>query len=243
MSLPVAVVSGASRGLGAHICEHLAAAGHPVCLNYRTDGAAAGRVVDRITDAGGVAIAVRADVTEEAAVRRLIDTATSELGPVGVLVANATGPQPGAGVADVTWQQYLDQLTYFVRSPTLLVQAALPGLRRLSWGRVVLIGSDSAVRAPAGQSAYVAAKSAQVGLTKVWARELGPDGITVNLVQPGWVPVERHEGEDISGYLGEVPLQRMGRPADVAELVRYLASDAAGFVTGQVISVNGGHTL
>jgi len=92
-------------------------------------------------------------------------------------------------------------------------------------------------------SAYTAAKAAQVGLVRSWSRELGPHGVTVNLVQPGWIPVERHAGVDPAGYLADVPLGRMGTPDDIAGLVGYLAGDAAGFVTGQQITVNGGHTL
>ncbi|MBA8795902.1 3-oxoacyl-[acyl-carrier protein] reductase [Friedmanniella endophytica] len=241
--LPTAVVTGASRGLGAHLARHLGAAGHPVCVNYRTDPDGAARVVDDVTGAGGSAIAVQADVTVEADVRRLVATAEERLGPVGVLVANATGPQPTATVAEVTWRQYLDQLEPFVLSPTLLVQAALGSMRGLGGGRVLLIGSDLADRADPGWSAYVAAKKAQVGLVKVWAKELGADRITVNLVQPGWIPVERHAGADVDGYRAEVPLGRMGEPADLAAVVTFLASAAAGFVTGQVLSVNGGHTI
>jgi 3-oxoacyl-[acyl-carrier protein] reductase len=95
-------------------------------------------------------------------------------------------------------------------------------------------------------SAYVAAKGAQLGLTRVWARELGPFGITVNFVAPGWIPVERHAGAsrgDVDRYLADVPLGRMGVPDDVAAAVCYLASDAAGFITGERLTVNGGHTI
>ena len=123
------------------------------------------------------------------------------------------------------------------------MQAALPSMRSHGDGRVILIGSDLADRAAPLMSAYVAAKNAQIGLTKVWAKELGPDGITVNLVQPGWIPVERHDGIDSASYAAEVPLRRMGTPDDVAAMVGHLASDAGGFITGQRITVNGGHVI
>ena len=239
----VAVVTGASRGLGAHIAHRLAADGWAIAVNYRTGEAAAAEVVDAIRDAGGVAESFGADVVDEAAVIAMVTAVERRLGRVGAVVANATGAQPEAGVEELTWRAHLDQLEFFVKSPTLLVQAALPGMRALGRGRILLIGSDLADRALPRMSAYVAAKSAQVGLTKVWAKELGPDNITVNLVQPGWIPVERHEGLDTSGYAAEVPMRRMGTPEDVAAMVAFLASDAAGFVTGQRITVNGGHVL
>jgi 3-oxoacyl-[acyl-carrier protein] reductase len=110
-------------------------------------------------------------------------------------------------------------------------------------GRIILIGSDMAQRALPRMSAYVAAKNAQVGLTKVWAKELGPDNITVNLVQPGWIPLERHEGIDTSAYAAEVPMRRMGTPADIASMVAFIASEAASYVTGQRLTVNGGHII
>lgn len=146
-------------------------------------------------------------------------------------------------LADLSWQDYLDQLTFFVKSPTLLIQSALPGMRALGRGRIIQIGSDMVGRMLPGWSAYVAAKSAQIGLTKLWAKELGPDNITVNLVAPGWIPVERHAGADPATYRAEVPLGRMGTPDDIAGAVAYLASPGAAFVTGQQITVNGGHTL
>jgi 3-oxoacyl-[acyl-carrier protein] reductase len=114
------------------------------------------------------------------------------------------------------------------------------------WGRVIQIGSDIFKRALPGMSAYVAAKGAQLGLTRSSARELGPAGITVNMVAPGWIPVERHAdapAETLQRYLAEVPAGRLGVPDDVAAIVSFLASDAAGFLTGQRITVNGGHTV
>ncbi len=243
MDQPVALVTGASRGLGAHIARRLAADGFAVAVNYRSDPASAAAVVEDVRRGGGVAEALAADVTDEHDVLALVATVEERLGTVHTVVANATGPQPVAMVEDVTWRAHLDQLEFFVKSPTLLVQASLPGMRRRGAGRVVLIGSDMVDRALPGWSAYVAAKQAQAGLTKVWAKELGPSGITVNLVQPGWIPVERHAGADPADYLAQVPLGRMGTPGDIAGAVAYLASDAGGFVTGQTLTVNGGQVL
>jgi 3-oxoacyl-[acyl-carrier protein] reductase len=113
-------------------------------------------------------------------------------------------------------------------------------------GRVIQIGSDIVDRALPGCSAYVAAKAAQLGLTRSWARELGPFNITVNLVAPGWIPVERHAdvaSSELQQYTADVPLRRIGTPDDVAATVCFLASDAASFVTGEQLTVNGGHTI
>ena len=225
------------------IARHLGAAGWAVAVNYRSGAAGAEAVVADIGAGGGEAVALGGDVTDESEVARLIGAAGEQLGPVTGVVANATGPQPNATVADLTWRAYLDQLEFFVLSPTLLVQAALPAMRRAGGGRVVLIGSDTVDRHLPGTSAYVAAKSAELGLLHVWAKELGPEQITVNAVNPGWIPVERHAGADTTAYEEQVPLRRMGVPEDVAGAVAYLLSDAAAFVTGQTLTVNGGQVL
>lgn len=239
----VAVVSGASRGLGAAIAHRLAADGWPVAVNYRHGRVEAESVVRRIRAAGGVAEAFGADVVDERGVADLFRDVGKVLGPVTAVIANATGPQPEVSLEGLTWRTHLDQLEFFVKSPTLLVQAALPSMRSSGRGRVILIGSDLAERAAPLASAYVAAKNAQIGLTKVWAKELGADDITVNLVQPGWIPVGRHAGIDTDSYAKEVPLRRMGTPEDVAAMVAHLASDAGGFITGQRFTVNGGHVM
>jgi 3-oxoacyl-[acyl-carrier protein] reductase len=244
--MPVAFVSGASRGLGAVIARRLAADGFAVAVNYAKGRAGAERVVTDIREAGGTAAAFGGDVTDEAAVHDMTARVRAELGPVTVLVANATGPQPETPVERLEWQDHLNQLEFFVKSPTLLLRAVLADMRAAGGGRVIQIGSDMFERALPGFSAYNAAKGAQFGLTRTWARELGADGITVNLVAPGWVPVERHgelTDDDLAGYVAEVPMGRIGTPDDVAAAVSYLASDAAGFVTGQRITVNGGHNM
>jgi 3-oxoacyl-[acyl-carrier protein] reductase len=241
-----ALVSGASRGLGAHIARRLAADGRPVAVNYRTDRDGAARVVNHIVAAGGRAAAFRADVTDEDEVRAMAAAVEESLGPVQVVVANATGPQPTLPAEQVTWADQLDQLRFFVKSPTLLMQATLPAMKRLGGGRIIHIGSDSFERALPGTSAYNAAKGAQIGLARTWARELGPYGVTVNVVAPGWIPVERHgevTAENSARYVAEVPLRRLGTPQEIADVVAFVASDAARFVTGERITVNGGHTI
>ena len=239
----IVLVTGASRGLGAVIARRLAGAGWSVAVNYRSDADGAERVVADIRRAGGMAAAYAADVTDEDEVADLVARIGRNQGPVLGVVANATGPQPIVPLDQLTWQDYLDQLTFFVKSPTLLAQAALPAMREHAFGRVILIGSDMVDRAKEGWSAYAGAKAAEAELVKIWARELGPAGVTVNLVAPGWIPVERHAGADTAAYLAEVPLGRVGTPDDIANMVSYLASNEAGFVTAQRISVNGGHTI
>jgi 3-oxoacyl-[acyl-carrier protein] reductase len=241
-----ALVTGASRGLGAHIARRLAADGWPVAVNYRSDAEGADHVVADIVAAGGRALAVAADVTDETGVREMAAAVRAGLGPVRVVVANATGPQPVVPAVDVTWQDHLDQLLFFVKSPTLLLQATVADMRGLGGGRFIHIGSDSFERALPGTSAYNAAKGAQIGLARTWARELGADGITVNVVAPGWIPVERHgavTAENSAGYVADVPLGRLGTPRDIADVVAFVASDASRFVTGERITVNGGHTI
>src|SRR6476661_823663 len=185
----VALVTGAARGLGAAIARALAAAGHAMAL-VDIDVAEADRVATEITTAGGQAVVFNADVTEAVATAALPDRVDAALGPVDVLVLNATGPQPPIGFSDLRWDDMLDQLHFFVLSPLLLMQAFVPHMP--SGGRVIMIGSDFAWRTAPGVSAYSAAKAAQHSLVRSWATELGPRNITVNAVAPGWIPVERH---------------------------------------------------
>jgi 3-oxoacyl-[acyl-carrier protein] reductase len=242
----VALVTGSSRGLGAAIARRLAADGLVVAVNGRHGDVQAVEVAGAIRDGGAVADAFLADVTDERQVSELVAAVAARFGPIDVLVLNATGPQPEADVADVAWADHLAQLDFFVKSPVLLGQAVLPGMRDRRFGRIVNIDSEVVHRPPPGRSAYATAKSAQLGLTRSWARELAPFGVTVNTVAPGFVPVERHADVPVeirNAYLASVPAGRMGTPDDIAHAVSFLVSEPAGFVTGQRIVVDGGRSL
>ena len=242
----VALVTGSSRGLGHAIAWRLARDGLAVAVNGPPGDRQAHEVAKEIRDDGGVADAFSADVTDERQTAALAVAIADSLGPVEVLILNATGPQPESPLTDVTWEAHLAQLDFFVKSPVLLGHAVLPTMQTSRFGRIVNIDSEVADRPPPGRSAYATAKSAQIGLTRSWARELAPFGITVNTVAPGFVPVERHVDVPTAvrnEYLASVPAGRMGTPADIAHAVSFLASEGAGFVTGQRIVVDGGRGL
>ena len=238
----VALVTGSSRGLGRAIAARLAADGLAVAINDRSGRG--GPAVDAIRAAGGTAAAFPADVTDPDSVDRLVADVAATLGPIDVLVLNATGPQPSADLTDR--ERHEDMLGFFLYSPVLLGGAVLAGMRERGGGRIVHIDSEVVDKPPPGMSAYVAAKAAQLGLMRSWARELAPDGITVNAVAPGFIPVERHadvHDEERAGYLATVPAGRFGTPAEVAAAVSFFVSEDAGFVTGQRVVVDGGRGL
>jgi NAD(P)-dependent dehydrogenase (short-subunit alcohol dehydrogenase family) len=242
----VALVTGASRGLGAAIARALAEDGAKVAVNFFAGADKANAVVASIREAGGIAQAFGADVRDEAQVDRLSREVTQSLGPIDILVVNATGEQPMLPIEEIDWRTCLNQLEFFVKSPLLLVKATLGGMKARKYGRIIQIGSEVFETGLGRFSNYVSAKGAQLGLTRSWARELGPWGITVNSVSPGWIPTERHA--DIpdhvkAEYASHTPLGRLGLPEEVAKTVVFLASDAGAFITGQKIAVNGGNTV
>jgi 3-oxoacyl-[acyl-carrier protein] reductase len=242
----VALVTGSSRGLGRVIGLRLARDGLAVAINALHENTQALDVVNSIERSGGTAAAFAADVTDEDEVDELVAAVDELFGSVDVLVLNATGPQPEALLEEVQWEEHMAQLEFFVKSPVLLGRAVLPGMVARNWGRIVQIDSEVVDRIPSGRSAYVTAKSAQVGLTRSWARELASFGITVNAVAPGFVPVERHAdvpAEVRAAYVSSVPAGRFGTPEEVAHAVSFFVSEEAGFITGQRLVVDGGRGL
>lgn len=242
----VALVTGSSRGLGSAIARRLGREGMAVAVNDAHDDPRALEVVAAIRTDGGVAELFTADVTDAGQVAGLVGAVADNLGPVEVLVLNATGPQPEAPLLDVPWEDHLAQLEFFVKSPVLLARAVVPAMQARRFGRIVHIDSEVVDRPPPGRSAYATAKSAEIGLTRSWARELAPLGITVNTVAPGFIPVERHSDvsdQTRSAYLASIPAGRMGTREDIANAVSFFASEAAGFITGQRLVVDGGRGL
>jgi 3-oxoacyl-[acyl-carrier protein] reductase len=241
-----ALVTGASRGLGAAIALELGARGAKVAVNYFAKRDRAEQVCAQIKQQGGEAAAFYADVRQEADISKMIQSINQTFQHIDIAVMNATGPQPFLTIEEQTWERYLDQLEFFVKSPLLILKQIVAGMKSRSFGRVIQIGSEVFELGNPMFANYVAAKGAQLGQTRSWARELAPHGITVNLIAPGWIPTERHlhsTEAEIHSYTERVPMKHMGTAEDVANTVAFLASEAGRFITGQKISVNGGNTL
>jgi len=244
--MATALVTGASRGFGAVISKKLAADGYAVAVNYAHDDAGAAKTVDAIKAAGGKAKAFQFDVTDEAAVKAGMARIVAELGPIDVVVNNAIGSHAPRPIEEQGWDYHLRQLEFCVKAPLQVLQAVLADWKARRTGVVINIGSEVTNIGNPEFSHYVGAKSAMAGLTRSWARELGPFGIRVNLIEPGFILVERHANdspEGIEKYRKDVPLGHMGAPDDIAEMVSFLASARSKFITGQTYAVNGGRTL
>jgi 3-oxoacyl-[acyl-carrier protein] reductase len=242
----VAWITGSTRGLGKAIAVELGRRGAAVAMNYANSRESAERAFADLQAIQPKSCLVQGDVTNEAEIARMHEEIASKLGPVDILVPNATCAQPQLPIEEYDWSFYQTMLDFFVKSPVLLTKAVLPHMKRQKWGRIIHITSEVFALGMTPFSAYVAAKGGQIGLARSTAREFAPFGITVNCVAPGWIPVERHEQDSQAAkdaYVAGVPAGHFGTPWDVAAAVAFHASDEAGFITGQSIAVNGGNTL
>ena len=238
----VALVTGASRGIGRAIALELARCGAAVAVNYRERADAAEEVVAQIERDGGRAIAVCADVTDFDAVQTMVKSVASDLGGLDILVNNA-GVIGDAYLMMLKPESWREVISVSLDGAFYCTKAAIRPMMRGRWGRIVNISSDAGLMGDVMRAHYAAAKAGLLGLTKTTARELAGQGITCNAVAPGIIETELIAGMDekrAEAMLGMIPLGRFGAAEDVAPLVAWLCSDAAGYITGQTVCVDGG---
>ena len=239
----VAIVTGAGSGIGRAIALRLAEDTARIGV-WDINGEGAEETAAMVRDAGGTALAITADCSEKAAIEAAAARTRSELGPVAILVNNA-GIAPFTAFLKTSDDEYDKVLRINLRGPWLLTKEILPEMLAAKWGRVINITSSSVQTGSPKQGAYVASKGGLMGLTKALALEFAPSGVTFNMIPPGFVdtPMLRASGVDIEGYAKMLPMKRVGLPEDIAAAAAYLASDEASYITGQVISTNGGRYM
>jgi 3-oxoacyl-[acyl-carrier protein] reductase len=243
----VALVTGGSRGLGRAAALALARAGADVAVNYVRDAKAARDVAARCEELGVRAVAVKADVASTADVKRLFSGTTDTLGRLDILVANA-GIWKGAAIEKMTDGQLAEIIDINVNGVFHCCREAAPLMRRSGGGRIILVASTAGQRGEAFHSHYAASKGAVISLTKSLAPELAADHILVNCIAPGWFDTDMSRPslsrpEVAEQIVATIPLGRVGRPEEFAGAVLFLASELSTFVTGEILSVNGGAVL
>jgi 3-oxoacyl-[acyl-carrier protein] reductase len=238
----IALITGASRGIGRATALELAAAGAAIGVNYRSDAAGAEAVVGEIVAAGGRALALEADVADPESAAALVARCEEELGEIDALVCNA-GITRDNLMARISPQDFNDVIATNLGGTFHVCQAAGRRMLRRRRGAIVTMSSIVGIHGNAGQTNYSASKAGLIGLTKSLAKEIGSRGVRVNCIAPGYIQTDLTDVLPDSAreaLLASTPLGRLGRPEDIARCVRFLVSDAAGFVTGAVLSVDGG---
>ncbi len=242
MTLKTAIVTGGSRGIGLAISEALAASGRRVVLTCREDIARAEEAASRIRSSGGEALAIRADVTKPAEVKALGDRVTKDFGACDILVNNAGIIKDALFpfLKEEDWDAVLD---VDLKGAFRMSKVVVRGMLHRKWGRIVNVVSVSGISGHVGQTNYSAAKGGLIAFTKALALELATHGITVNAVAPGVIDTEiiAHLKEEARTELtGRIPMARFGRPEEIAAVIRFLCSEEASYVTGQVWRADGG---
>lgn len=239
----VAVVTGAGSGIGRGIAQRFAREGATVGV-WDLNGDSANETVALITDAGGKALAIEADCSDEAAIKSAADETRSKFGPINILVNNA-GVAPFTPYMDIKEDEWDRVIRINLKGPHLCIREMLPAMLEAGWGRVVNITSSSTQSGSFAQVHYVASKGGMLGMTKALALEYAASGVTFNMVPPGFIdtPMLRGSPVDVESYARTLPMKRPGTVEEMAAACAYLASDDAGYVTGQTISVNGGRYM
>ena len=244
-----AIVTGAGRGIGLAIAERLAREGARVAI-FERDAASGRQAAERIQEAGGEALAVEVDVTDRAAIDAGVAEVRAAMGAATILVNNA-GIAPFKKFRDITRDDLQQVIAVNLVGTFECCQAVLADMTAAGWGRIVNIASSSAQTGSPLQTHYSATKGAVIALTRSLAREVGSKGITVNAVPPSFVDTPSLREAEAGGYLGPgvesllqgMPVKRVGVPEDIAAACAYLVRDDAGFVTGQILGVNGGRVM
>ena len=234
-----ALITGGSRGIGAAIAETLARAGHPVIVNYKTNRAAAEAVKARIEASGGEAVLAQFDVADAVATRAALEQLLADVRPLGIVVNNA-GVARDAAFPSLSQEEWQDVTRTTLDGFYNVTQPLVMPMVRRKWGRIINISSVSGVSGMRGQVNYSAAKAGLIGATKALSQELAKRNITVNAVAPGLIETEMIKNVPLETVLPMIPMRRLGQPQEVAELVAFLASERASYITGQVIGINGG---
>ena len=243
----VALITGSARGTGAGIARVFAREGASVVINQVRDEGNPQRVLEEIQAAGGRALFVKADITDETQVRDMVRKAEDAFGKVDILVSNYAGAIPRKSFADTTWAEWQEQLDTTVKAAFLCTQAVLPGMKARRWGRIISVNTIGIHQPAPHYHGYTAAKTAMLGFTRNLAVEVGQYNITVNIVSPGLTLTEEVKAmltpEAQEKHEKQVPMRRSGTVEDTAHAALFFASELGSFVTGLYMPVCGGQVM